>query len=351
MNFQYIPPVPSAKTLLDLAFARARERSEQRGKPGEPVVRYRRKEGIKFDIVKDTLITRLSGVLDDFPKEAELPSFYQRLLKLTMDYPLYKQSFGALHWAIGKIRLFHKEYILKLNHSEEVSQLLFHSRQFYGRVSSLLKQIEQNLRYLESARRILRTYPDIKEMFTVCVYGFPNVGKSTLLNKLTGAKAEVASYAFTTKSINAGYIKVIDATAPEPRHIQVLDVPGTLARKDKMNVIEMQAELVVKELAQVVIFVFDLSGYSGYSLKKQEQLYKNIKSQKKVLIYLSKQDLSEEEVLKEFPYAHYTVQELRAEIEKQAIATAREAVDYGTVQENCNQPSELGEPSQATFIK
>ena len=99
----------------------------------------------------------------------------------------------------------------------------------------------------------MRTYPDVKEMFTVCIYGFPNVGKSTLLNKLTTSKATVAAYAFTTKEINAGYFTV------EDKKIQVFDVPGTLARENKMNYIELQAELVVKELADIIIYVFDVS--------------------------------------------------------------------------------------------
>ena len=39
-----------------------------------------------------------------------------------------------------------------------------------------------------------------------------------------------------------------------------------------MNIIEQQAELVLDQLAAVVIYVFDLSGYSGYAVEKQEEL-------------------------------------------------------------------------------
>ena len=153
----------------------------------------------------------------------------------------------------------------------------------------------------------------MKEMFTVCLYGFPNVGKTTVLNKLTGTKAEVAAYAFTTKSINAGYFTL------DGEKIQVLDVPGTLAREEKMNLIELQAELVLQELANLIVFVFDLSEQGGYSIEKQEKLLKKLEKMdksKRVLIYVSKSDLISEEELGEFKHKHFTLEEIKEQIVK-----------------------------------
>src|SRR3989344_4036539 len=318
MNFEKLPPVENSKVLLDIAFRKAREKEKQKKLEGSWLQVIKRKESLKLDIVKDDIVSKLEKILSQFPQTEVLPEFYIKLMKLTLEFPELKKSLGAANWASRRIRMLHKEYIGKINRTPEQPQIRKASTEFYGRVSSTLKQIDQNLKYLEESRRIMRTYPDIKEMFTVCIYGFPNVGKSTLLTKLSSTKAKTAAYAFTTKTINAGYMTV------DGVKIQVLDLPGTLARAEKMNNIEMQAELVLEELAKIVIFVFDVSGSSGYPVDKQVQLLKKIKD-KKPLIYVSKTDLPGGMPEKDFPYPYLTLEELKEELEKIAKKAAREA--------------------------
>ncbi|MGC8622527.1 MAG: GTPase [Candidatus Micrarchaeia archaeon] len=57
---------------------------------------------------------------------------------------------------------------------------------------------------------------------TVAFVGFPNAGKSSLLNTLSNARSKTAQYAFTTLSVVPGMMLYRDA------HIQLFDLPGLI---------------------------------------------------------------------------------------------------------------------------
>ena len=56
--------------------------------------------------------------------------------------------------------------------------------------------------------------------------GFPNVGKSTLISRLSAAKPKIADYAFTTLEPNLGVVQIGDA--PYERSFTVADMPGLI---------------------------------------------------------------------------------------------------------------------------
>ena len=91
-----------------------------------------------------------------------------------------KKSLGALNWAAKKIHEFEGTFSRRVKATREIITTAKHRKDFYGRLSSVMRQIRTNLVFLEEARLIFAEFPSVKEnMFNVCIAGFPNVGKSS----------------------------------------------------------------------------------------------------------------------------------------------------------------------------
>jgi len=126
----------------------------------------------------------------------------------------------------------------------------------------------------EGEERILRI--ELKLIGDVGIVGFPNSGKTTLLNKLTSARAKIGDYPFTTLSPNLGVYK---GSPLEPSFVLV-DMPGIIEGASKGKGLGLQFLRHI-ERARILLLLLDLT----QNPKKQyEAILKELGNYKKELL-------------------------------------------------------------------
>lgn len=97
---------------------------------------------------------------------------------------------------------------------------------------------------------------ELKTIADVGLVGFPNVGKSTLLSKVSSAKPKIANYHFTTLSPNLGVANYYDET------FVVADIPGLIEGASEGAGLGIDF-LKHIERTRMIVHVVDISGVEG----------------------------------------------------------------------------------------
>lgn len=286
MDWNTIIPIPSKKELMDRAVQKAKKIQEPQ--PHQNIKR--------ISSMTNYIVDTLDKTMKSFPTFEELSPFYRALVSVRLQETMRQQLAR-----IGGMKKTLRSVARQMSARKEPFS------HFVARADSILK--EEALYELSKGRMVLRSFPIIKEhLFTVCIGGFPNVGKTTLLNRLAQSSAQVNSYAFTTKKLNVAYLT-------QDYSVQLIDTPGTLNR-DKMNRVEHQAYLALEHVADLIVYVYDLS--EPYPLAMQEELDEQMKRFAPVLYYCSKRDLLGDAPIgayaKQSKKKIYTFEELRTEL-------------------------------------
>ena len=148
---------------------------------------------------------------------------------------------------------------------------------------------------------IKRVGLELKVIADVGLIGFPNVGKSTLLSKISAAKPKIANYHFTTLSPNLGVVNYYD------NNFIAADIPGLIEGAAQGAGLGHDFLRHI-ERTRMLCHVIDISGFEGRNpVEDYKAINKELKDYSKRLagleqvIVLNKCDLfGAEENIKEF---------------------------------------------------
>ncbi len=273
--FEYFYQVPSAQQLLDFSFSKASSKSASLPKTLPNLEKIKRKEMKRIETSKEILTKKIKSIIKSVPNLDTLPEFYRRLSHLLVNNDDLRQNLGRLNGTLPIIQRLERDYKRKVTYQRTAKQCAAARVEYFGRCSSVVRKQSKTLQFLEKCRLDLMQVPSVDLILpSVVIAGYPNVGKSTLVGKISSAQPQISEYPFTTKQIYLGmYYDKFGS-----RYFQVIDTPGILDRPmSKRNHIEKQAILALNTIATIIIFVFDPTVASGYDVISQIQLLEEIK--------------------------------------------------------------------------
>ncbi|WOL19213.1 hypothetical protein Cni_G28010 [Canna indica] len=327
-NFKKTTVVPSGKDFIDIILSRTQRQTPTVVHKGYAISRLREFYMRKVKFTQQNFHEKLSAIIDDFPRLDDIHPFYGDLLRLLYDKDHYKLALGQVNTARNIIGKIAKDYVRLLKYGDSLYRCKSLKVAALGRMCTVIKGISTSLAYLEQVRQHMARLPSIDpNTRTLLICGYPNVGKSSFVNKITRADVDVQPYAFTTKSLFVGH------TDYKYLRYQVIDTPGILDRPiEERNIIEMCSITALAHIKAAVLFFLDLSGSCGYSIEQQAALFHSIKRlfmNKPLVIVCNKIDLQPLEGLSEEDMK--LVMDMKAEAIKSVIAQGGDSNDEGVL--------------------
>jgi len=333
-NFKKITVVPTSKDFVDIVLSKTQRKTPTVIHKQYAIGRIRTFYMRKIKFAQQTFHDKLSAIIIEFPKLEDIHPFYSDLMNVLYDKDHYKLALGQINTARHLIDSVAKDYVRLLKYGDSLYRCKQLKKAALGRMCTIMKRQGQSLSYLEQVRQHLSRLPSIDpNTRTLLICGFPNVGKSSFINKVTRADVEVQPYAFTTKSLFVGHM--------DYRYLrwQVVDTPGILDHPlEERNTIEMQAITALAHLRAAVLYFMDVSEQCGHRIDEQLELFRNIKplfANKPLFIVANKvdikkiADLSEEdqELFKQFTDDNVQVIETSTVTEEGIMDVKNQACD------------------------
>lgn len=144
---------------------------------------------------------------------------------------------------------------------------------------------------------------ELKLLADVGLVGYPNVGKSTLISRLSAARPKIADYPFTTLEPNLGVVTV--GEAPHEQSFVVADIPGLIEGASQGAGLGVQFLRHI-ERTRVLAHLVDVSDGSGREspvddfkvIQTELKSFGHGLDEKPMLVVASKVDVANPEKLK-----------------------------------------------------
>ena len=161
--------------------------------------------------------------------------------------------------------------------------------------------------------RELDLFLELKVIADVGLVGFPNVGKSTLLARVTNAKPKIANYHFTTLNPNLGVVDV-----PGAKGFVIADIPGLI--EGASEGVGLGHEFLRHiERTKVIVHIVDAASTEGrdpiediHAINKELETYNPLLMKKPQIIAANKMDAV-------FGDSNEIIERLKEEFETQGI--------------------------------
>ena len=289
-NFKTIPIVPDSSQLTDIILSKTQRKTPTVVHPGYNITRIRRFYMRKIRFTYNSIDEKINDIIQGFPRLEDIHPFYESLINVLYDKDHYKLALGYIHTGKNLCEKVSKDYVKLMKYADSLYRCKQLKIAALGRMATILKKLNSSLKYLEEIRKHLGRLPSIDPFTrTLILTGFPNVGKSSFMNKLTNAESEVQAYPFTTKSLWVGHTNYKNV------RWQVIDSPGLLNRPlDEMDIVEAQAVTALAHLDAAILFFIDISEECGHSVEEQLTLFSTIRplfKNKPLVIVLNKIDI------------------------------------------------------------
>ena len=146
----------------------------------------------KVKFTQDTIDEKLGAILADFPILDNLHPFLASLLNVLYDKNHYKLALGQLNTARHLSDQVAKDYCRLLKFGDSLYRCKQLKRAALGRMATVMRRQKDPLAYLEEVRQHISRLPTIDpNTRTLLICGYPNVGKSSFINKVTRADVDV----------------------------------------------------------------------------------------------------------------------------------------------------------------